>query len=206
MNNKDSQRKFLRSKRRQLTARQRDHFSKQLCARITKITNIFINKKVAIYWPFDGEINPIPLIHKCRNQPVKFYLPNLPHMKWQPMHFSCITPKSRFSFNRFEIPEIISSRKNSISAKELDVVLMPLVGFDLNGNRLGMGGGFYDRTFKYLFQRRALHKPKLIGLAYEFQRLKEINSDHWDIPLTAVVTEKDIYSFKEHRHIEHHTL
>lgn len=206
MNNKESQRKLLRSKRRLLTAKQRDHFSKQLCARIAKITNIFINKKIAIYWPFDGEISPLPLIHKCRNQPVKFYLPNLPHMKSQPMHFSLLTAKSRFKINRFKIPEVTSSLKNSITAKELDVVLMPLVGFDSTGNRLGMGGGFYDKTFNYLFQRKALHKPKLIGLAYEFQHLEKINSDHWDIPLTAVVTEKDIYSFKKQYHIEHHSL
>ena len=180
--------------------------SKQLCARIARLTNIFINKKIAIYWPFDGEISPLPLVHKCRNQPVKFFLPSLPHFKWQPMHFCRFTSKSKLENNRFGIPEVIFSRKNSLTAKELDVVLMPLVGFDSKGNRLGMGGGFYDRTFSYLAQRRSMHKPKLIGLAYEFQHIDSLESEPWDIPLTAVVTEKTVYSFKQHPHIEHHAL
>ncbi len=206
MNNKQSLRKKIREQRRSLTTRQRDHLSKQMCARVARLTNIFINKRIAIYWPFDGEINPLPLIHKCRNQPVKFYLPNLPHFKWQPMHFCRFTTKSKFENNKFGIPEIICAKKCSITAKELDIVLMPLVGFDSQGNRLGMGGGFYDRTFSYLANRKSLHKPKLIGLAYEFQHIDKLKREPWDIPLTAVITEKSVYNLKRHPHIEHHSL
>jgi len=70
---------------------------------------------------------------------------------------------------------------------------MPLVAFDEYGNRIGMGGGFYDRTLAYLQHRQLWRKPVLMGLAYEIQKMKKLESQSWDIPLNSVVTEKEIY-------------
>jgi 5-formyltetrahydrofolate cyclo-ligase len=72
---------------------------------------------------------------------------------------------------------------------------MPLVAFDPSGNRLGMGGGFYDRTFSYLRNRKFWTKPLLIGIAYEFQRLDSLTPSPWDVPLQAIATEKSLHLF-----------
>ena len=97
--------------------------------------------------------------------------------------------------DRFGIPEPVVGVKELVRARRLDLVLLPLVGFDHKGNRLGMGAGFYDRTLAFLRDRVHWKKPHAVGLAYDFQRVDGFDVDPWDIPLTAVVTDKDIYSF-----------
>ena len=95
--------------------------------------------------------------------------------------------------NRFGIPEPDVAPEARCRPRDLDLVLMPLVAFDASGNRLGMGGGFYDRTFSYLRNRTFWKKPMLLGVAYEFQRLETIASHPWDIPLQGIATEKRLW-------------
>jgi 5-formyltetrahydrofolate cyclo-ligase len=75
----------------------------------------------------------------------------------------------------------------------LDLVLAPLVAFDAHGNRLGMGGGFYDRSFAYLLRHTRWLRPRLIGLAYDFQRQSRLPSQAWDVPLQAIATDQHLY-------------
>lgn len=90
--------------------------------------------------------------------------------------------------NRFGIPEPDRNAKR-LPSRLLSVVLLPLVGFDSDGNRLGMGGGFYDRTFGYAIHSSA-RRPRLIGVAYECQRSADgLPRRPWDVPLDGVVTE-----------------
>lgn len=77
----------------------------------------------------------------------------------------------------------------------LDLIILPLVAFDLSGNRLGMGGGFYDRTLSFKHQRCHWKGPKLIGIAHELQRVDLLPVNDWDIPLDAVITEQKLYQF-----------
>jgi 5-formyltetrahydrofolate cyclo-ligase len=77
----------------------------------------------------------------------------------------------------------------------LDLILTPLVAFDDQGNRLGMGGGFYDRTLAYLGRRKHWKKPRLIGTAHAFQQVARLPHESWDVPLHGVVTEKALLSF-----------
>ncbi len=93
--------------------------------------------------------------------------------------------------NNFGIAE--PGDRGRILTAELDVVLVPLVGFDDAGNRLGMGGGFYDRHFSFLRSRTHFRRPRLIGVAYEMQRLPKLPTDPWDVPLWAVVTDRGIH-------------
>jgi len=83
-----------------------------------------------------------------------------------------------------------------MNARWLHVLIVPLVGFDDNGNRLGMGGGYYDATLSFLRRRRIWRKPFLIGLAYECQRAARIPSETWDIRLDAVLTETGLTRFR----------
>jgi 5-formyltetrahydrofolate cyclo-ligase len=71
--------------------------------------------------------------------------------------------------------------------------MLPLVGFDASGNRMGMGGGYYDRTFSFKSLKKGLRGPTLIGLAHEIQRVEELPVESWDIPLTAIVTDQKSY-------------
>ena len=102
-------------------------------------------------------------------------------------------PGEKLVANRFGIPEPPHRRGNTLSAKQLDVIFLPLVGFDAAGNRLGMGGGFYDRT---LSQLPARNRPLLAGLAHDVQRVDKLPVQRWDIPLDAVVTDRRIYWLK----------
>jgi 5-formyltetrahydrofolate cyclo-ligase len=78
-------------------------------------------------------------------------------------------------------------------ARELDLILLPLVAFDESGQRLGMGGGFFDRSLAFLAWRQHWRKPHLIGLAYDFQKVAALPREPWDVPLDAVVTDQNVY-------------
>lgn len=104
------------------------------------------------------------------------------------MRFVELTGRQRR--NRLGIDEPESS--TMINAKWLDIVFLPLVGFDMHGVRLGMGGGYYDRAFAFRRWRKAWHAPRLIGLAYSFQQIAELTATAHDVRLDAVVTEERI--------------
>jgi 5-formyltetrahydrofolate cyclo-ligase len=93
------------------------------------------------------------------------------------------------------IPEPERTHHQRIRPTALDLVLTPLVGFDDTGHRLGMGGGYYDRTFGFLNKRTRWRKPRLMGLAYELQRCQTLTRASWDVDLDAVATELAVYHF-----------
>ena len=103
------------------------------------------------------------------------------------------TKDSRMCLNRFGIEEVDALPNHAIKVSEIDLVLLPLVAFDKTGNRLGMGGGFYDATFAHLKSKKT--KPLFIGLAYQSQLVEDLPSDPWDLPLDGVCTEESFYRF-----------
>ena len=100
---------------------------------------------------------------------------------------------SNLKNNRFKIPEPIVGLESQISAFELDLIFMPLVAFDTMGNRIGMGGGFYDRTLNNKQLDNDLKKPIVVGVAYEFQNQNQTQPNPWYIPLDMICTESKIY-------------
>jgi len=120
----------------------------------------------------------------------------VPILRKNRMLFAKLTSKTKLQNNHFGIPEPKVLLRDALRAKNLDVVLLPLVAFDLNGNRLGMGGGFYDRTLEQLRFRKYYRRPLLIGLAYDFQQTDAIHKEPWDIPLNALITESRILRFE----------
>ena len=95
--------------------------------------------------------------------------------------------------NEFGIPEPAVSPRALIPARQLDVVFAPLVAFDLSGNRLGMGGGYYDKTFSFLTHRTKWRKPHLVGIAYDFQQVGNLDHFPWDVPLGSIITDHNEY-------------
>ena len=79
----------------------------------------------------------------------------------------------------------------AVDLEKLDLVLMPLVAWDRQGRRLGMGGGYYDRAFKRVL---GLDRPERVGVAWSLQEADELPQESWDVSLHAVVTEKEWFT------------
>ena len=110
-------------------------------------------------------------------------------------HFARYSQHSQLITNRFGILEPCIKGAVIAPAWSLDLILMPLVGFDRQGNRLGMGGGFYDRTLAFT-ARGQRPAPQLVGLAYSFQEVAPISPRKWDIPLNRIMTENETINCK----------
>lgn len=149
-------------------------------------------RRVAFYLPQYAEFDIRPLLNRALKMGRACYLPVLPP-RGRVMRFGALRPESVLSPNRYGILEPRDAR--ACAARQMDLLLMPLLGFDLAGHRLGMGGGYYDATLAYLRHRRYWRKPRLIGVAYECQRIDRLPHDTWDIPLDGVLTEKQLYRF-----------
>lgn len=153
-----------------------------------------LSQKIALYLPNDGEIDPRFLLEPAWQQGKQTYLPVLGMRSMNQLWFLPFNDQTVLTPNRFGIPEPVHQRRDRrFKPQQLDLVLMPLVAFDTQGNRLGMGGGFYDRTLAFLQHRHKWRKPRLIGLAYEFQRVDSLPVQQWDVPLDAIATEQQLY-------------
>lgn len=144
---------------------------------------------MAFYLASDGEIDPHYLLQSALRRNKFCFLPVLHPVSPGRLCFRPMTQDSSLRANRFGIAEPTSGRL--IPGRDLDVVFMPLVAFDRNGGRLGMGAGFYDRSFGFKTTSERL-SPLLIGLAHSCQEVERLPQANWDIPLAAVATEEGI--------------
>ena len=143
-----------------------------------------------MFLPFDGEPSLEDLVDAARRRRKRLYVPVLRGMT---MSFAELVPGGTLAANFFGIMEPkLGSR---IDARKLDLVLTPLVAFDDRGVRIGVGRGYYDRAFKFLRHRAHWRRPKLLGVAYELQRVGPLAPNSWDVPLWGVVTEKEARRF-----------
>ena len=138
---------------------------------------------------------PTPLMSLAWGMGKRVYLPVLSHLRQDHLLFAPYAPGDALRDNRFGIPEPVVPLRETLDLKSLDLVLMPLVAFDGQGNRLGMGGGFYDRSFAFLRRRRHWLKPRLVGLAFDFQRAASLPHADWDVPMQGVITESGFLRF-----------
>ena len=184
-------RQTIRQQRRALTHSEAAACAEQLAQQAGKHPLLLRSDRIAAYLSSDGEIDPYPLLQSLWSAGKQVYLPVLVPFSRQKLWFARFNPDDMLAVNRFGIPEPV--RRRLIKPSALDLVLTPLVAFDAEGHRVGMGGGFYDSTFACLQQRQHWHKPKLLGLAYEFQKQATIKPNKWDVPLNAIATDVRIY-------------
>lgn len=164
--------------------------SKKICTKIRANEQYRYAKRIALYQAVNGEINLADLWESAPLQGKSCFFPALNDDKT--LSFLPATPVTPFLENRFGIAEPDVDRKLALSPGQLDIVFMPLVGFDEKGTRLGMGAGYYDRTLATK-DVNGVNRPLLIGVAYEFQRLSFIEAQPWDIPLPLIITEQNFY-------------
>lgn len=190
-------RRQMRARRRSLSPAQQRRAALALAQQLLRLPAFMRSKKIALYLPNDGEIDPQPLAQKAWRMGKHCYLPVLHPLKPRQLIFIRYRPDTRLFPNRFGIPEPDPRRHSWLPPESLDLVLLPLVAFDREGGRLGMGGGFYDRTFA--FKKRTLPyktKPQLVGLAHSCQEAELVARDTWDLPLSAIATERELIRAK----------
>ena len=194
MDQRQQIRQQMRTQRQQLSEADRRNAAMQLCKQLDSSRLFNTSQHIALYLANDGEIDPWYLMHAAWQRGKQCYLPVLGLRPGNRLWFIPYEPDTSLTNNRFGIPEPIHSRRQRLlKPHSLDLIFMPLLAFDQQGNRLGMGGGFYDRTLAFLKQRHSWRKPRLVGLAYEFQQTHSIPDQKWDVPLDAVATEQHIY-------------
>jgi len=185
-------RKLKRQQRRRLSCVQQNQHALQIAINITHLGGYQRSQHIACYLANDGEISPDNIIEHAWKHNKTIYLPVLAPIQNR-LYFAPYTKTCRLTTNRFHIIEPDVSPSLWRQAWQLDLLLLPLVAFDEAGNRMGMGGGFYDRTLAYRNLMQAWKKPCLIGLAHELQKCTSLLRQHWDIPLDMIATEEKIY-------------
>ena len=153
------------------------------------------NKKhIAIYFSNDGELDTSLLINELWQQNHTLYLPVIHPFNGATLLFQRYEKNSPMKANRYGILEPKLNCSQICPLTDLDYLLMPLVAFDNQGNRLGMGGGFYDKTLAQLHQGN-WQKPQLIGLAHSCQKVDALPIESWDVPLKTIITPDKIYQW-----------
>ncbi len=193
MVNRANIRQQMRQQRNALSAQQQfdaAHHVERLISRSRFYRN---SQHIACYMANDRELSLERLIKRIWLAGKCCYLPVLDSIHHNRLWFAPYRPDSRMRLNRFGIPEPLYKKHERVRAQSLDLVMTPLVAFDKAGNRLGMGGGFYDRSFAFLLLRRHWHKPRLCGIAYDFQQVKQLPRQPWDVPLSTIATENRLY-------------
>lgn len=179
-------RRHLRQLRRAVPPAARRRAAIAVTRRIRRTFNLRPGLRVAIYAPLPFELDTAPLLRLARQRGCRIYLPRLTDLRRRRMQF--VAADGPMRRNRLGISEPVHSQR--LSARRLDLVFVPVVGFDDTGMRLGMGAGYYDRAFGFLRQRRHWLHPRLIGLAYSFQQVPHIEGAVHDVRLNGIVTER----------------
>lgn len=185
-NTRQKLRNEIRARRQLLTAWQQRRASQAILERL-RGHPLFINSRhIAFYLANDGEIDPGPLMLLAQQAGKHCYLPVIrPDLS---LRFARYRPGDPLQKNRYGIAEPCG-RRGHIHRKNLDIVMMPLVAFDREGGRLGMGGGFYDRSLPTAGAGRLTNKPLLMGLAHAFQEVEQLQLEAWDTRLEMIVTD-----------------
>lgn len=181
----------FRHKRQALSAQQQQDATQQVLTTCAQANLFDQAKTVACYLPNDGEISPQAIIEYCWQHNKKVLLPVLHPFTQGHLLFVEYQPNSKMKLNRFGIKEPVVTTKNLCTVANLNLIFTPLVAFDQSGNRLGMGGGFYDRTLVPI--KRDKLTTRLIGLAHTCQQAQLLKQDNWDIPLNGIATPTEFF-------------
>ncbi|GAB1265830.1 5-formyltetrahydrofolate cyclo-ligase [Aurantivibrio infirmus] len=190
---KQKTRKQMRERRKALS-RHEQHVAATQLVKIVERQMLFQRcQHISFYLANDGEIDPFHLMIAAHTMNKNCYLPVVKSDSSGTLDFVRYLPDSKLVANQYGIPEPVTTGNEIISPQNLDLVFLPLVAFDPAGGRLGMGAGYYDRTFAVKSGERK-SRTKLIGLAHDFQRLEQLPTEEWDIPMHAVITESHVYT------------
>ncbi len=184
-------RQMVRERRRALSADQQRHAARQATQRLLDYAPVRQAKRVALFLSFDGELDTRPAIRALWADNREVYLPVLHPFSTGNLLFLRYTPQTELRENRLKIAEPPLDVRQVLALDALDVLVVPLVAFDTCGQRLGMGGGFYDRTL----QNWRSHGFAPVGYAHDCQQVESLPTEQWDIPLPAMVTPSRLWQW-----------
>lgn len=183
-------RKRLRARRVLLPANERIAAATALTASLEQLPEFLVDARIAGYWAVRGEMPLLAAFASMRSRGQTYCLPILSDDGT--LRFAPWEPGAALATNRFGIPEPDIAQDQQFSPNDLDVVLVPLVGFDRRGNRLGSGGGWYDRSFAFLHDGPRPTRPVLVGIGYHFQETEELVPEPWDVHLDFIATDREL--------------
>jgi len=191
-------RKSLREQRQSLSDIEQRKASTQLLAQLLKNEKIKQAQHIAIYLANDSELDALPFIQWCWQVGKCVYLPVIHPFTAGQLLFLKYDKTTIMQTNRYGISEPKLDVTAIKLVEDIDIIFTPLVAFDKQGNRLGMGGGFYDRTLASWYQKYQSDKstkPYPVGLAHTCQKVANIPCELWDIPLPEIFTPEHHYKF-----------
>ena len=172
--------------------------SNLLNLRLQQHSRVLQAKTIAIYLTNDGELDTMPFIHWCWQRGITVCIPRIHPFSANHLLFMRYHQNSEMKANKFGIPEPILSCEDVIPLNDIDIIFTPLVAFDDQGARLGMGGGFYDRTLSKWHKSFCQDNDTNlwpIGIAHDCQQVESIPIEHWDIPIPEIITPSKQHKF-----------
>jgi len=217
-------RQHLLQRRRLLTESFQSAASAAISNKILSTKLFQTSQNIACYLAAKGEVDVSLVIQRIWSVGKSCFLPVLDHQKKFNLNFIRYAKEDTLVLNNLGIAEPVYDEARVIAPDQLDLVIAPLVGFDVYGNRLGQGGGCYDRSFAFKQQMELVQqaisdrclqvdsrpddfnyrrssvnfiKPHLIGVAYEWQQVSALEVSPWDVPLDFIVTEENVYGIND---------
>lgn len=176
-------RQQLRQRRRDIPAAQRLAAAEQLADALLALPFAPTDGHVAGYWALDGEI----ALHRWQMRLPDTATYCLPVLAGDTLRFAPWRPGQPLTANRYGIPEPDVAIGDTLAPAQMALVVAPLVGFDAQGRRLGMGGGWYDRSFAFRQSRPA--PPWLVGVGFSVQQVDALPVQPWDVAVDAICTD-----------------
>jgi len=173
--------------RRNMTSEQRATASNIICKRVIASREFYASTSIGCYLPMNDEVDTRDVIEAAWRANKRIFVPVLRAKR--KMFFCETLAETELEQNSFGLWEPV--RGVLIAPRKLDLVITPTVAFDNNGHRIGMGGGYFDRFFSFLRHRKNWIRPKLIGVAFQCQKVEKIAPNPWDIRLYRTISDNN---------------
>jgi 5-formyltetrahydrofolate cyclo-ligase len=192
-------RRQLRARRRAIPDAERRNADRSILASLHSLRILQPGRRVGVFLGMPGEVDLRPCFGPAWRRGVRLFVPHIVSTRDGSMVFVPLEPDALLIGNAFGIAEPACGSRGRIPVRHLDTILVPLVGFDSHGHRLGMGAGYYDRALRPRLDRsQPFRRPRLIGVAYAIQQVEQLEPAPWDVALDLIVTERGILRFPPH--------
>jgi 5-formyltetrahydrofolate cyclo-ligase len=187
-------RKHMRAQRRSLSAADHGHRSRLAAKAVAGLPMFRSGKRIALYLPFDRETDTAAMIAAARRRGLRIFVPVIVDRRHSRIRFYPLDGKTRRGVFGIAVPKRVAQ---PTASRWLNLIVVPLVGVDAAGRRLGMGGGFYDRALEFRRLRRRWPGPHLVGLAFDCQRTESSFAEPWDVSLDSLATESGLQHYSK---------
>ena len=191
---KPTLRKHLRLQRRSLSVAEHSLRSTRAARAVMQLPMFKAGNRIALYLPFDKETDTAALIAAAHRRGARIFVPVIVDRRRSRIRFYELDGKTRRGTFGIAVPV---RRGQAVPPRWLNLIVIPLVGVDGAGRRLGMGGGFYDRALEFRRHRRHWRGPYLTGLAFDCQRTESSFAEPWDVKLDSLATESGLQHYSK---------